>query len=608
MNSLTQDQQEKVRELERQRRFREMVAYLEPIIAQSPDNAPALGWVAYAWAVLDRYGSALMHAERALAIAPNCGPALAAKAVIQHDQGKLHDAATVYEAAVQNSPPLMVYRSLVSIYYRLDDVQLATDVTVRARRDSTSALGPLFAEARLLELSGQPEDASHLYSKILAAQPDASEAWRSRARRKRSVRDYAGALSDLDAALKVNPDYGAALNDRGVLKMENLDDKQGALQDFSRAIDVNAAYKYPWANRGKLKRWMDDYQGALDDLNRALELDNDYVWAWYERAALKFDKLDDKQGAMADYTRAIELDPNYKWAWADRGNLKRLMGDYQGAIGDLNEALKIDGQYMWALRRRADTYDDAGKLAEAIIDRAHVYQLEPRPRPQYQDNGTQVWCDAVHDHLSDHLLPYLQEHGERFVECWETYLLWGVRTTQGVYEGSSTYAHYGTAGAGYICVTDKNLWIVSLGEVVKRFVQKRGLFSKLALAALRNYDFSKREEKDRHWTIPAHTIRGVSSTNHDDMRLDTTSETWQIAPFIRDDLPAILTALDLLRSGRLGALLENPIVPPEPEKSSLGSSSDEVFAALERLSKLRDMGAITEAEFDAKKKELLGRI
>jgi len=55
---------------------------------------------------------------------------------------------------------------------------------------------------------------------------------------------------------------------------------------------------------------------------------------------------------------------------------------------------------------------------------------------------------------------------------------------------------------------------------------------------------------------------------------------------------------------------QNPPSNPSPASSSSGgaASSDDIFAMIERLAKLRDVGAISDAEFGSKKAELLGRL
>lgn len=55
--------------------------------------------------------------------------------------------------------------------------------------------------------------------------------------------------------------------------------------------------------------------------------------------------------------------------------------------------------------------------------------------------------------------------------------------------------------------------------------------------------------------------------------------------------------------------IPEPMVPPQPvEPVETNAGQGDVFAALEKLGQLRDMGVLTEDEFQAKKAELLARL
>ena len=53
---------------------------------------------------------------------------------------------------------------------------------------------------------------------------------------------------------------------------------------------------------------------------------------------------------------------------------------------------------------------------------------------------------------------------------------------------------------------------------------------------------------------------------------------------------------------------EKPKAPAAPQKEAPKESSDDIFASIEKLAKLKDLGAITQEEFDAKKADLLSRL
>lgn len=610
MNSPSSAKQEPIEQLFWQAKFRDIVQRLEPVVKSSPRDAEVYGWLAFAFAQLDQdYDHALNLAEQALQVDPDCGAALAAMGRISWLCGKTEEAVDYYEAALRANPPFTyAWRSLVALRFgTMKDSNGAAAVAEHAKREHPEHPDALAAEANYLYRSRELDKALSAYSQVLTLRPDDIPSLYRRALLRRDRRDYQGALSDLDKILSVNPGYIYALSERADLKLTDLNDSQGALADSNRAIEVDPKHARAWAVRGLYKEKARNYQGALADYSQALEIDTKYVWVLNQRGFIRAEYLNNTEGAIADYSRAIEIDPGDKWTWANRGSANAILKNYQAAIRDLSQAIAIDNQYVEALGRRAEVYTESNMPAEALVDRARAYQLEPKQRLQFTDVDEQLLYGAAYDHFSKSLLPQLRQQGERFIEYWECYLLWGAKTNQGMYQGTSTYAHFGTAGAGYICVTDKNARIVSLGQLSKHFVKKRGLFSKIALAALRNYDFSKREEKDRSWVVPSHSIAGASTTE-ESIVLKTTSENWEIVPFYSDDLPAIQTALSMLKADRLSNLLDMPIAPPEPAKSPGGSSKDEVFDAVKKLKELHDMGAITEAEFSAKKAELLSRL
>ena len=132
-----------------------------------------------------------------------------------------------------------------------------------------------------------------------------SEMLRDRAQEKYEAKDYHGALTDCDEALRLQPDYAEAYNGRGAVKRA-LGDEQGALLDFSKALHLKSDYATPYRNRGLVKKVLGDEQGALLDLSEALRLKPDDAAAYYHRGIVK-KKLGHKQEAILDFKDAVEL-------------------------------------------------------------------------------------------------------------------------------------------------------------------------------------------------------------------------------------------------------------------------------------------------------------
>lgn len=91
--------------------------------------------------------------------------------------------------------------------------------------------------------------------------------------RKSFIKDYEGAIKDINQALKLKPYMEKLYFQRAKIK-EEMKDYQGAKADYTKAILLKADYDLAFLNRGLLKIKLQDYTGARRDLNKALELNS----------------------------------------------------------------------------------------------------------------------------------------------------------------------------------------------------------------------------------------------------------------------------------------------------------------------------------------------
>ena len=129
------------------------------------------------------------------------------------------------------------------------------------------------------------------------------------------------------------------LNQQGLAK-QNLGDWDGAMADYNEAIRLDPNYSAAYDNRGNAKRQKGDLNGAMADINQAIRLNPKNAIAYFNRARVK-EKKGDLDGAIADFNQAISLKANYSAAYRDRGEVKRKKGDIKGADADFNQALKL---------------------------------------------------------------------------------------------------------------------------------------------------------------------------------------------------------------------------------------------------------------------------
>eukprot|EP00438_Fugacium_kawagutii_P008509 Skav231131 [mRNA] locus=scaffold992:88159:102990:+ [translate_table: standard] len=209
--------------------------------------------------------------------------------------------------------------------------------------------------------------------------PQEASALRTRGDAKRMLNDQAGAITDLDAALKLEP--------RNSLRSQPLDDCKGAIADLDIALELDPRtldrLTFQWCSqlslspqvrpgltripgrslataragaiadldlalviepanaltllrRGEAKRQRGDFQGALGDLKLSCSAGGWWI-GWL--------------GALAPRNLALQLEPLNAKTLCSRSEIKLMLDDLEGATVDADSALRLDPENAGALRR-----------------------------------------------------------------------------------------------------------------------------------------------------------------------------------------------------------------------------------------------------------------
>ena len=78
-------------------------------------------------------------------------------------------------------------------------------------------------------------------------------------------------MEDFNQALRINPNYDSAYNNRGIAR-DGLGDKKGAMEDFNQALRINPNNDKAYYNRGIVRYGLGDKKGAIEDLQKAADL------------------------------------------------------------------------------------------------------------------------------------------------------------------------------------------------------------------------------------------------------------------------------------------------------------------------------------------------
>jgi tetratricopeptide (TPR) repeat protein len=193
--------------------------------------------------------------------------------------------------------------------------------------------------------------------------------------------DFKGAVASLDQAIAINPKYADAYNNRGLVKVQKLNDVQGALADFNRAIAIDPKYGLAYNNRALLKAdKLNDVRGSLADYNQAIALNPKFSLAYYNRGTLKKNKLGDFPGTLADFDQAIAFNSKFTYAYNNRANLKFLnLNDYRGALADFDRSLAIDPSDPYVYYNRAVLKDNKlNNVQGALADFSQAIKINPK--------------------------------------------------------------------------------------------------------------------------------------------------------------------------------------------------------------------------------------
>jgi tetratricopeptide (TPR) repeat protein len=158
---------------------------------------------------------------------------------------------------------------------------------------------------------GKPRDAIKDYDKALAVNPKDAATFIRKGYANIDLKAYDAAVVDFTAAIDLKTPFSSyAYNNRGNAK-RLLKDYEGALKDVNQSLQMDSLNAFGYSNRGLIRMDKDEQEAALKDLDRAIELNNQVAEFYYNRGNYylnlkKYDK------ATADYSKSMDLSPEYK--------------------------------------------------------------------------------------------------------------------------------------------------------------------------------------------------------------------------------------------------------------------------------------------------------
>jgi tetratricopeptide (TPR) repeat protein/SAM-dependent methyltransferase len=245
-------------------------------------------------------------------------------------------------------------------------VALAAD-TAQMTVDS---IADLMHQATARHSRGELEDALRVYARVLAQEPEHSEALHltgvvahQQGRNEEAVALIARAITSRPRAPAYRNNLGMALTALGrTAQAESAYQEALALApDFADAL----------LNLGNLRAAQGSFQDAVGLLERAIAADADSPQAHYNLGCARF-ALDDLRGALGALQRAMALGADFAEVHYRTGSVHTALGETQQAIACFHQALAREGDHLGAQHGLLECLgmlppDVAPPLLEALI-------------------------------------------------------------------------------------------------------------------------------------------------------------------------------------------------------------------------------------------------
>ena len=182
-------------------------------------------------------------------------------------------------------------------------------------------------------------------------QPKTALEFLQRSSQFRREQNYARAVEDASAALKLKPGWEMALHERA--------EAHYAAKEYADTIADSSAIlrRFPdwapiWNLRGLAKSYSGHHDEAISDYTQALKL-SPYSAGYFGSRGWAYLELSDLIRARKDLDRAIELSPELTKAYENRAKLFGKSGNPPAELADLDTLLRIQPGNEWAKEERA---------------------------------------------------------------------------------------------------------------------------------------------------------------------------------------------------------------------------------------------------------------
>jgi tetratricopeptide (TPR) repeat protein len=221
---------------------------------------------------LGRFEDAAKAADEALTLRPGMTAALGIRANIRFSQGRYHEAIADYEAAAKTDPDEATWlRGAGALRAWIGDCSGAVEELGRGLALNPENAAIYLERGTVRVLQNQMDLARHDFSAAASLWPNDAEVHFMLAESDRIAGDNRAALAEYDKADAARPDNALLLERRGRAKLELRDDP-GAISDLNRAANLRPDFSDPLVDWANLEARRGNHQSTIDYLSVAIQI------------------------------------------------------------------------------------------------------------------------------------------------------------------------------------------------------------------------------------------------------------------------------------------------------------------------------------------------
>lgn len=149
-----------------------------------------------------------------------------------------------------------------------------------------------------------------------------------------SVKDYIGALEDLNKAIEIRPEFVLAIFARANIENKLLNSKTDNI--LPNEITENNLLNSKFKKSDNIK-YNFNVEMILADYDKVIEKHPDFSFAYYNKANILC-SLKDFSSAISNFTKSIEVDPDFAEAYFNRGLAYLFINEEAKGLADLSKA------------------------------------------------------------------------------------------------------------------------------------------------------------------------------------------------------------------------------------------------------------------------------